>query len=137
MDEKDEWEGVEEPQESEETCGPEEPCVDEDPEEPEYYPEETAEMDAAEILAGGRGINWLGVVAIFLSAFGLFIGYSAKRSVNAPRTEIEQVTSSKGSLAYLEEQANSVERRMVKVGAIFPGIKNLSHRRRLELCNHF
>ena len=139
MDKKDEREDVEESEESEETYGPDESLEDEDPEEPyeednpeesyegqeqegpEHHTEETAEVEkaepAAETLAGGRRINWLSIVAIVLGAFGLFIGYSAKRSVSALHTGIEQVTSSKGRLAYLEDQVKSIEGRLVNVGA--------------------
>jgi len=148
MDKKEEWDDVEEEQESEETYGQDESLEDEefedsnenddseethededveepyegqDPEEPEHYTEETAEVQEAELVAethaDGRRINWLSIAAIALGAFGLFIGYSAKRSVRDLRTETEQVTSSKGRLAYLEDQVKSIEGRLVNVGA--------------------
>ena len=48
MDDKSEWEDIDEIEESEETCGPEEPCVDNDP---KHYARETTEVDVSELLA--------------------------------------------------------------------------------------
>ena len=155
MDKKEEWDDVEEQQESEETYGQDESLEDEDseethededveepyegqdPKEPEHYTEETAEVQEAELVAethaDGRRINWLAIAAIALGAFGLFIGYSAKRSVKALRTETEQVTSSKGRLAYLEDQVKSIEGRLVNVGAETVQNKNQIRGVRLDL----
>ena len=100
---------------------PEEPYEGQEPEEPELHtgePDEARDAEpATETLSEGRKINWLSIAAIALGAFGLFIGFSAKRSVSSLRTETEQVTSSKGRLAYLEDQIKSIERRLVNVGA--------------------
>ena len=48
MDDKSEWEDIDEIEESEETCGPEEHCVDN---EPKHYARETTEVDVSELLA--------------------------------------------------------------------------------------
>ena len=48
MDDKSEWEDIDEIEESEETFGPEEPCVDNDP---KHYARETTEVDVSELLA--------------------------------------------------------------------------------------
>lgn len=113
-----------EDEDSEETIEedkPEESYVVEEPEEPEHYAEEIAKVEevepATETLAGSRGINWLGIIAIVLGVSGLFVGYSAKRSISNLRMDTEQVTSSKGKLAHLEDQVNSIERRLINVGA--------------------
>ena len=45
MDDKSEWEDIDEIEESEETFGPEEPCVDNDP---KHYARETTEVDVSE-----------------------------------------------------------------------------------------
>ena len=107
--------------EQSEEDNPEEPYEGQEPEEPELHtgePDEARDAEpATETLSEGRKINWLSIAAIALGAFGLFIGFSAKRSVSSLRTETEQVTSSKGRLAYLEDQIKSIERRLVNVGA--------------------
>ncbi len=111
----------EDSEETGEEDNPEDSDVVEEPEEPEHYEEEIAEVEevepATETLAGSRGINWLGIAAIVLGVSGLFVGYSAKRSISNLRMETEQVTSSKGKLAHLEDQVNSIERRLINVGA--------------------
>ena len=111
----------EDSEETSEKDNPEESYVVEEPEEPEHYEEEIAEVEeakpATETPVGSRGINWLGIAAIVLGASGLIVGFSAKRSISTLRTETQQVTSSKGKLAHLEDQVNSIERRLINVGA--------------------
>lgn len=111
----------EDSEETSEKDNPEESYVVEEPEEPEHYEEEIAEVEeakpATETPVGSRGINWLGIAAIVLGVSGLIVGFSAKRSISTLRTETQQVTSSKGKLAHLEDQVNSIERRLINVGA--------------------